>query len=424
MVLLTRTFKVALGGRGKEEVDKFIRREIGRDLTKIESISAVSLNETTTELTLTYKSQPDTPPVQTTNPLNGFISGTGNFVDTLYLQYASPISEATVSNSRILFDGTGIATGTFFVEPSANSYIMSVHVTPQYSGAFEGIHTILLDKSIEDDRGNTQESSSLVGWTATPTAGPNLGQEQLYSLTDLRGETTLRYAVIDSTSDATKKVKEMLRGSEELLAFATVQKTNRVTELYTLLLTSSEPKVVAMFPRHGAINPDEDPFEVLTLTFKEPIDTEQLQREPLIAVSALFKSSKDIPFSRINAVDTKTIQIDIAGAFSDLGITNNHVNIILKPGIKSINGLVLTKGYTFGHNTNNFVAGGGGGGTGPQGDPGPEGPPGPTGATGASGDRGPAGPIGPSGLSGASGDKGDKGDQGDVGPQDPLELLV
>lgn len=417
MVLQTKTFKIGLGGRGTQEVEKFIENVVGRDLTLIHSITASSVGRTTTNLTLTYLEQPNLNPVQASNPSNGFIASTGEFVQTVALQYASKLDGNSIQSGMIEFDGIDVGTGEFSLDPDSNGYILNVNVAPYYAeggtGDPAGVHTLFVSRDLKDVRGNKQPSASLVGYTNTFDAGPYIGDEQVYSSSDLRGIVSLKYSLIDSTASVTKKVKEILNiSTEDLLAFTTAQKGVGTTELYMLVLDKSEPRVVGLFPRMGANNPASSSFDTVTLTYKEAIDTRQATGQSgVFAIHNGYNNNLDIPSSRISSVDPRTLNIDIEGTFLDLGISQSYVNIVVKPGFRSSKGLASTKGYLYSHVTSLFPGGGGVGPAGPTGSAGADG------ASGADGAPGPTGPTGPQGLSGASGAQGDPGPTGPTGPE-------
>ncbi len=426
--LKVKSFKVGLGGNGIYELEKFIT-SLGRDLSLVDSISASSINATTSELTLLYRDHPEVPSVQASNPPNGFIASSGTPVVQAYFQYSSPIGEASLQTGSIYVDSSQV-TGEWFIESGTNNYVMSVRTSPYYSEPLPalGLHSVRLNKSILSTRGLQQSNTTFVGYTHAEKAGATEGQESLYSRDDLRGIVKIRYALIDSTASTNKKVRELLKVGDELIAFTSVQKTADSAELYMLVAPRREPKVVTTYPRYGANNPDEHEFEHLTLIFKDDIDVDYLTTtDGAFAVNDSWSNTRDIPKEYITVIDSKTIQVAVNQFMSVAGITNNYVNVVLKVGLRSSSGLDLTKGYTFGYSTNLFLAGGGGavGPAGPQGPIGPTGASGlagtagPPGADGVDGAQGPPGDAGESGVPGVSGARGISGSRGDTGPQGP-----
>lgn len=422
MSLLQKTFRIGLGGRGTKEVERFISTHIGRDLTLIEGLDATSINSNTTELTLIYRDYPDTSPILASNPPNGFIASTGHPVDTLYLQYSTPIDKSSIQTGDIIIDGNVVTGGEFVIESGTNDYVMRIRTTAYYNdpSPFPGIHTALLDKSIKNTFGKEQNNSSLIGYTHSSRAGPSVGDPFVHSANDLRGTTKLRYAIFDSSVNTNKKLGEMIKTANELLAFTSVQKPNSTTEVFTLVTDQLEPRIVGTFPRQGANNPDTDEFKTLTLTFQDPIDVNQVSHQSgVFGLNAHFGLTNHIATGNVKAIDNKTVQLSVANQVIESSIQNNYMNVMVYAGLRAQGGLATTKGYTFGYSTNDFALAGG---TGPEGPPGPTGasgvpgdpggPPGPTGATGVSGIPGFSGVPGISGVPGADGRDGERGDTG------------
>jgi hypothetical protein len=419
MELLTRTFVLGLGGQGKDEIERFIATNIGKDLSLIHSLSAVSLNPTTTQVTLTYLKAP-AKSVQTTSPIIGYLGATsGEAPNTVYFQYSSPVSEQSIDKGDILFDGISIDTGDYHLASGSSDYILSVAVFP-YNSSGDGLHTLLVDESIQNKRGDPQLNSTLFGYTLTPNAAPNIGEERLYSLHDIRGDVELKYAVLDSTSPSNQKIKEMLRPSEELIAFATVQKTTNTTEFFFLVVSRPEPRVVSTFPRMGASNPTTSPFDTITLTFAEDIDINQATTvNGTFLIHATYNSILGIPAARVTNLDSRTIQIDVANTLTDINVSTNYVTIFIPPGLKSAIGVPTTKGYMYGFVSSAFLSGGATGAQGPPGEPGESGAIGATGPSGAAGAPGESGAIGASGSRGQSGSRGVSGSSGPSGAAGP-----
>ena len=82
MSLLTKTFKVSKG-KGVYEIDAFLSDIVGRELSLIKSLSAISLNSSTTQLTLSYETS-IVEPVDITSPVPQVDSIGLQMVKTIY----------------------------------------------------------------------------------------------------------------------------------------------------------------------------------------------------------------------------------------------------------------------------------------------------------------------------------------------------
>ena len=383
MTTKIKTFKITSGGLGTEEVSRFISRTIGRDLSLIDNISAISLNSTTTEISLHYREEPLSS-IQTSLPPNGFVASTGSPLETVFLGFSSPINENSLVSGNISVDGVNL-TGSYRVEPLTENYILSIDLSGVYN-PLEDVHVVEIDESLKTIRNQDQPSNTVFGYTQSQSAIVNQGYEEVYSSNDIRGTAKLTYARIDSSLNTTEKVKELVGRSSDLLAFATVQKTANTTEVFILLLDKAEPVVASVFPRQGANNPVGEPFPSVVLTFKDPINTTQVTtRSGLFAIYQSYGSIISIDPSDITVINSRSISFDVNTLRNNYGISSPFINIFVRPGLQSANGIYLTKGYVFGHSSSTFTLGGGG--SGPQG---PQGPSGPAGTDGEDGEDGSA----------------------------------
>ena len=180
MALVTRTFKISRG-EGVRDVDVFLQNELGRNVSLIESMTAVSLNKQTTQLTITYRTAPEKV-VDISNPIPGLIVSTGNVPSGIVVQFASEVRPETVTGgSQIQFNGSGVTGQDYDVIAAGSNYILNVQVQDYYStGAtgISGIQNLLIDESIKDSDGFSQQNSALVGFTITNTASPYPGKRR------------------------------------------------------------------------------------------------------------------------------------------------------------------------------------------------------------------------------------------------------
>lgn len=420
MSLSTKTFIVGKGGSGIDDVTAFISRTIGRDARLVKSISVSSINEASSALTLEYLSKPALS-IELSNPINGLISSTLAAPYNYSVQYSYPIQPNTISSSKLLFNEAGV-TG-WYIEPYTNDQIISLDLnTGTYlpSTGVTGSHTVYFDKSILSKDSTEQNSSSLFGFNLVRQAAPFIGVERPYLEDVSRGKIEAKYALIDTTSSANQKIKNILlalSAGGELLSYATVQKEQFKTELYAIVLTKPEPVPSAVYPKLGSINLNSVQLNKVTIAFKNAINTDQLANESLFMINKSYGTTLDVGTSYIEVINNKMITIDVGTFYTDNLITSNYVNIIVKPGLKSaesVGGLESTRPYmlSFGTFVPEVFVGTGASGEGVQGPTGPVGPAGTSGSTGAQGPvgaQGPTGPVGPTGATGATGASGQSG---------------
>lgn len=389
MSLLTKTFKISKGS-GISDIDSFLESVIGRDIRLLSNFTAVSLNENTTQLTIFYKDS-YTNSIDISSPVPGLFVSTGNIPNNYLFQYSLPILTGSLTGNQIYFNGGFISSDRIIPQSGSNNYILDVKISDVYTGTFpySGTHVVLLDKSIKNFNGNNQLSTSLSSFTISSNNSVFVGNEVLYTNNDLRGVLKVKYATINSSTSLDNKIKEILYNNNiterDIFSFTTVQKSQDLTELYLLVIVSTEPKLLSTSPRIGSVYPSLTPFNNIYLTFDQQLDTNQIiNNNNLFLINTSFNTYYNITSPYILLLsDKRTIRIDINGFLNFVGVTTNYINVIVKPGLRTINGTTLTKPYLLPFITNDIVGGSativGGSGVGPQG------PQGPTGATGISG---------------------------------------
>ena len=109
MSSFAKTFKIGTGGNGLIEVQNFISRTLGRDLSLIRDMTTVSLNERVTNLTITYDTVHDSL-IETSNPVKGEVSSTTNHTNYITVQFTDPIAKSnfTTGKDLVAIDGTFI----------------------------------------------------------------------------------------------------------------------------------------------------------------------------------------------------------------------------------------------------------------------------------------------------------------------------
>lgn len=415
MSLSTRTFIVSKGGNGINDITAFISRTIGRDARLVKSISVSSINESSSALTLEYLSKPDKS-IDISNPVNGLISSTLAAPLNYSVLYSYPILPNTVSSNKILLNESPI--NSWYIEPNSNNQIISLSLSGLTGTGVTGAHIVYLDKSILSQDSTEQNNSSLLGFNLVRQAAPFIGVETAYTEEVLRGQIEAKYALIDTTSSANLKIKNILLSLSvggTLLAYATVQKEQFKTELYAIVLTKPEPVPVAVYPKLGSINLNSVQLNKVTIAYREPINTQQMTSESMFSINKQYGLTLNVGTQYIEVINNKMITIDVGRFYLDNFIVSNYINIISKPGLKSsedVGGIEQSRAYllSFGTFVPEIFVGTGASGAGAQG---PTGPIGPSGATGVTGVAGATGGQGGNGLSGA---QGPTGPNGDIGP--------
>jgi hypothetical protein len=404
--LLTKTFKVSRG-KGVHEIDSFLTRTVGREISLIKSLSAISLNASTTQLTVVYETS-IVEPVDITSPVPGLIVGSGNAPTELLFQFSSKAVHGSLSGSnQVIFNETGVTTGRFSWPTYGEDHILSVNPSGLYSGDLGIFNTLISPSILKATNYTPQNSTSLTGFTVTDVASPYIGERVLYTSSRRRGRPRIKVVSLDtSTSSPDKVVAQALANEKDLLIFTAVQKTLTITDLFIIVIEEPEAHVIASSPPVGANHPTSTPFDDIYLTFSRPLNSNQVENtDGLFALSAGFKNVIDIEKLYVSLLsDQRTIKIRINAFLTAKGLSLNFINLILRSGLMSSSGFTTTKPYLLPYSTNDLI--GGGGSTGPAG---------PTGATGATGATGPAGPTGPTGPAGATGPTGPTGERGLTG---------
>jgi len=346
MALLTATFKITKG-RGVLDVDAFIRSAIGRDVSLIRGLDAVSLNDSTTQITLSYLDRPESV-VDITNPIQGLLAGTGDGPDQYYIQYTAPIQFSSVTGgSQVLFNDLELTeTDRFFLEAESASHIVAVNISGLYSDTGADVHNMIVDDTVLDLKGNKQPHSHLGGFTVTPAASSYLGHEEVYPANQRRGVVKLRYTTIDTSVATDRLVKERVGPGKELIAFATAKKSEKTTELFMLVLERPEPRIVETYPPLGALYPKDTPVDTVHLTFAQDLDRDQVENEPILSLNEFFGTTTQVSTSYVSLLsDDRTVKFKILEFLDDNAIVNQYPSVIIQTGLKTDAGVLLSKPY-------------------------------------------------------------------------------
>lgn len=402
MAVLTRTFVITKGGGGIDDVSIFLERELGRDASLVRRISAASVNNVSTYLTVEYADRPEEP-IEITGPINGLVVSTVTPPLQYIAQYSYPIEESTFTTGDVRFAKNGVATGTLVqVESGMSSQIVAINLSGYLTGSNSGqsgSYTLYFDKSVTDTYGSQQPNSSLFGFNITKEAAPYIGLEELYTRSIKRGKMRAKYAILDTSVLAGSKIKTVLSSllsGGELIAQATSQKENQ-TEVFIILLEKPEPVPEYVYPRLGTMSQEGVGLEKVTITYKNPVRTAQIADDNIYCLLYNWNQRINIADTYISPVDDRTIEININQLMISEAISSYDINLVCLPGFKSadeVGGLASTRPYLLPYKR--FVSEVAVG----TGISGVTGPPGPTGPTGPTGPAGPAGPQGPAGGGG------------------------
>ena len=75
MARLTKSFSISIGGGGIREVSSFLERELGKNLSRLDTIHAEPISDSVTSLTVIYHDE-DPDPILISNPVVGQITST------------------------------------------------------------------------------------------------------------------------------------------------------------------------------------------------------------------------------------------------------------------------------------------------------------------------------------------------------------
>lgn len=346
MALVTKTFKISRGN-GVREVETFIDREIGKDLSLIKGLNAISLTENTTQLTVTYEKFPNHV-IDISNPIPGMIVASGSLPDGIVLQYASQFRPSTFSGtSQVQFNDSGIAPEDIYIEADGTDNIVTIDVS-NYYGAFSGIQNLTVDSTVKRLDGSSQLYSVLSGFTVTTTAAPFVGYETTYTAKQVRGSVGVRYQILDtSVASADKALAQILANEKELLIFTTAKKSDSQTELFMIVVSKPEPRVISSSPPLGANHPASAPFGNIYLTFSHSLNRQQLEsQDGVFSVVKQPGTTVDITKEYITLLDDdRTVVIAINNFYSDQSFTTGFISLILKSGLISSAGVKSTKSY-------------------------------------------------------------------------------
>lgn len=405
MSLLTKTFIISRGGGGINDVTVFIARELSVDASLIKSISASSINNQSSILTIEYYDKPQSF-IDITSPINGLVTSTSSNPEFYSICFNQSIDSGSIDNS-ITINATGIS-GQYRLESGNN--ILYTNIGGVLTGSYSGNINVRVSHDISNNVGVTQDGDSLFGFTMVSESAPYIGNEQTYCSSIKRGIVQAKYFIVDSQTPADSKIRSLLASltdGSELLTYTTVQKGPNTTEVFALVLTKPEPVPAAVYPRLGAMQPNVYAhLKTIAITYKSSIDTGQVKAQTgLYLFPKTYSQTIAIPPSYINIIDDRSITINFADFYVSNSCTGKYIDIVLATGLRSalsVGGLPSTRSYMLPYSTyvsELFIGTGSGTGVGPQGPAGPSGASGATGATGPTGPTGPAGPPG-SGFSG------------------------
>jgi hypothetical protein len=327
---MTKTFVIAKGGGGINDVSAFIGNVIGRDATLVRSISASSVNDNSTFLTIEYLDKPDVS-VEITNPVNGLISATVTPPRQYFVQYSQPIETGSIQSGggQILFNNVGINTPNIVYH---DDQVLELNLSGFFtgSGPWSGAYTLSLDRSILSYDGDEQPSNGLFGFNLVQQASPYIGLEELYSRKVKRGQIEIKYAVIDvftSVDDRIKSVLSALSNGGELIAFTSTQKSNFQTEIFALVISKPEPVPDSVYPRPGSMNLDSVQLNEVTISYRNPIKTGQVATAAVYAINKSFGVTLDVDPSYVTIINDKTVVIDVEQFYLDNSIANNFITL-------------------------------------------------------------------------------------------------
>lgn len=379
MTLITKSFTITRGGGGINDVTVFVNREIGPELSLVQSIQASSLNDNSTLLTIQYKDKWE-PYIDITGPINGLITSRNSIPDFYVVCSNVPLSTGSLSGN-VLLNNTGFSGNYSF--PSSN-YIFGLDVSSIVTGTYSGNLTFQFLEDIKTIDQKTVDNQILKGLTMVSQAAPYIGEDSLYCSKYLRGIASMKYIVLhgaDKINDFLQAALSALKTGGELIAYTVCQKDKNTVEIYALILDKPEPIPFDVYPRLGAMNLDFGTHLTnLNIVFRKEISTSSIENK--LKIFTEFDTEHTIVPDYIDIENNRSINIRLKDFCEYISYSGHYVNIVLDTGIQSalsVGGAVSTRPYLIPYSTYyNEVAVG----TGLSGLVGPEGPQGPAGPAG------------------------------------------
>jgi hypothetical protein len=348
MTLRSEIFYIGRGGSGLDSVNTFILQNIEYDSFLIKNISASSLNDTVTILTITYNLYDDEM-IHDISPRENYILTTGiNSGDYgLNILFSHKLAPYIFSGA-IVVDGTGLflnGTGSFngsglpISYSNVDSYSNSYSVSIGLSGfTATGSHFYFIDNTkIFREDNSTFSSPAAGGYTIHSQSSAYLGEKYSINKSKIRGKISIDLLYLNKSIQIQNYINDYLLSkniqSNNLVAYSTVSRSLDQIELYICYVADPEPQIITGYPSNHSLLPIEKKPKTIFLTFSTELDNYQITSQAdLFGIISGSGQSVSISPEHISLLpDKRTAIINIESYIT----TNRVYTIIARPGIIS-----------------------------------------------------------------------------------------
>ena len=315
-MLRTRTFIIEKGAR-LGDVQKFLNDDIGRQGDLIEEVAVVALNDEVYQLTITYQPNQFSPTVLHAPPRGSVISQSGapNWALSIF---SEPIEGTTVSGN-IYALGTGVP---FSLEHGTLLKLNLSGLSYNTAGYKEFKYTV----DIKDRDYVPLNYETHWGYIVSSKAAAFLGYEEPYTKYERRGPVRVAYVQLPKGTSTDSKIRRYLSQTSGIPEYRFIQlavatRTDGLADAFLIYYEALEPQPVEAFPQVGAILPNTEAPEKVTITFLEPLDSAYLQNTGVFRLELGYDSVYNLPPDRIVlSPDGRTVEVNTSGLFSSAGM--------------------------------------------------------------------------------------------------------
>lgn len=315
-MLRTRTFIIEKGAR-LGDVQKFLDDDIGRQGDLIEEVEAVALNNEVYQLTITYQPNQFSPTVLHA-PSRGAVISQSGAPDWALSIFSEPIEITTISGNVYAF-GTGV--------PSSLEYgtLLKLNLSGlpyDTAGYKEFKYTV----DIKDQDYVPLNYETHWGYIVSDKAAAFLGYEEPYTKHERRGPVKVAYIQLPKGTNTDSKIRRYLSQTSGIpeyrfIKLAVATRTDGLADAFLVYYEALEPQPVEAFPQVGAILPNTEAPEKVTITFLEPLDSAYLQNSGVFRLELGYDSVYNLPPDRVVlSPDGRTVEVNTSGLFSSAGM--------------------------------------------------------------------------------------------------------
>lgn len=344
MALKSQSFTIRRGDN-LSIVSSFLFSKIGYDIYLIKDISAISINNTVTQLNIVYQDTPDFI-VDSYAPRPGAILNTGlSYSEFDYrILFNTPIDPNSIVNGTFVVDSSGLATNQVYVDPNSNNYLVKLDLS--YTG-FHSVdfHDVRIDSSkIKRQNSFPFEYSPIAGYVINSSSTFHLGDNLNPYFDRRRGDIKIE-SIRTNSSNIQSAIDEFFIqrsiDKERLIKSTSVSHGDGTIDIYVIYLYKIEPQILDGFPLNNAFVPESSINDSLTLVFNTRLDPEYLfNTSGLFSIESDFNTSVNINPNHISLLsDTRTLKINLVPYLGPEKI----FSIVSRPGLKSQDGFSKVK---------------------------------------------------------------------------------